>query len=199
MIDRHLQHVVLSIAELKETIVNIRRVVAGTDEAGSSTILSDGPAPNSHDFAGLPGQSQTRIWYSAGPSSTVAPATEPTSAKGPVLPGPGGVSFVIVSFAPDSVAVAPGFDPERAAAEFVEWASDIAAASDPTEPGMHRTTTVDFGVVLAGEVWLETGDRAQTRLMPGDTVVQIAGRHAWRNKSDRPATMAFVLTGAIEA
>lgn len=179
--------------------MNVRRIVAGTDEAGRSVILSDGPAPNSHDFAALPGQSQTRIWYSPGPATTTAPADEPTSPKGPMLPGPGGASFVVVGFAPDSVATAPDFDPDRAGAEFAEWVPDFAAASDPGEPGMHRTDTVDFGVVLAGEIWLETADGAQTRLAPGDTVVQVAGRHAWRNKSDRPATVAFVLTGAVEA
>jgi Cupin domain len=177
-------------------VMDVRRVVAGTDERGRSVVLSDGPAPHSHDFAALPGQSQTRIWFSDRPAATTPPAAEPTTATGPVVPATGGASFLIVRFAPDSVARDAGFEPERAAAEFAEFAPDIAAASDPDEPGMHRTASVDYGVVLDGEIWLEVDGDAQTRLRPGDTVVQLAGRHAWRNKTDRPATVAFVLTGA---
>jgi quercetin dioxygenase-like cupin family protein len=45
-------------------------------------------------------------------------------------------------------------------------------------------------------VWLELDDGAQTRLTPGDTVVQLAARHAWRNRTDAPASVAFVLIGA---
>lgn len=176
--------------------MSIRRVVAGTDGRGRSVILSDGPAPHSHDFESLPGQAQTRIWYAPEPPTSAAPAVEPTTAAGPVVPGAGGASFLIVRFAPDFVTQDPRFDPARAEAEFARVAPDIAAASDPAEPGMHRTDTVDYGVVLDGEVWLEVDDGALTRLGRGDTVVQIAGRHAWRNKADRPATVAFVLTGA---
>ncbi|MEV6324105.1 cupin domain-containing protein [Nocardia sp. NPDC051787] len=102
---------------------------------------------------------------------------------------------MIVQYAPDSVVADPNFDAEGANAEFAEYAPDIAAASDPTEPGMHRTPSVDYGVVLDGEIWLELDDGAQTRLTRGDTIVQIAARHAWRNKSERPATVAFILTG----
>lgn len=60
---------------------------------------------------------------------------------------------------------------------------------------MHRTPSVDYGVVLDGEIWLELDDGTQTRLTRGDTIVQIGGRHAWRNKTDRPAAVAFVITG----
>jgi hypothetical protein len=174
----------------------VRRVVAGTDEQGRSVILSDAPAPNTHDFQSLPGQSQTRIWFTPEPAATTPPSGEPTTSTGPVIPGVGGASFLIVRFAPDSVADAPGFDPAHLGAEFAACAPDIAAASDPDEPGMHRTASVDYGVVLDGEVWLEVDDGTQTRLTRGDTVVQIAGRHAWRNKGVTPATVAFVLTGA---
>jgi hypothetical protein len=176
--------------------MHVRRVVVGADESGRSVILSDGPAPNTHDFAALPGQSQTRIWRTQDVPSTTPPAEEPTTATGPVLPGVGGASFLVVRFAPDSVAEQPGFDPVATGAEFATFASDIAAASDPDDPGMHRTATVDFCVVLDGEVWLEVDGGVQTRLTQGDTIVQIAGRHAWRNKSSRPATLAVVLTGA---
>lgn len=177
----------------------VRRVVVGTDHAGHSTIVSDGPAPDGHDFAALPGQSQVRIWFVDGPPTTVLPEGEVTDQTGPVVPGVGGASFVIVRVAPDSVAQSSAFDPAAAAAEFEQFAPDIAAASDPADPGMHRTQSVDYVVVLVGELWLEVDGGAKTLLSPGDTVVQIAGRHAWRNTSDRPATIAVVLTGAAAA
>jgi hypothetical protein len=174
----------------------VRRVVVGTNKQGRSVILSDGPAPNTHDFDTLPGQSQTRIWRTPDVPSTTPPPDEPTTPTGPVLPGVGGASFLIVQFAPDSVTEEPAFDPAATGQEFATWAPDIAAASDPDEPGMHRTSTVDFAIVLDGEVWLEVDGGTQTQLSRGDTIVQIAGRHAWRNRSARPATLAFVLTGA---
>lgn len=176
--------------------MRVRRVVSGTDARGRSVILSDGPAPHSHDFASMPGQSQTRIWFTDGPPTTTPPPEEPTTETGPVVPGIAGASFVIARFAPDAVLQDAGFEPARAAAEFAEFAPDIAAASDVDEEGMHRTASVDYGVVLDGEIWLEVDGGAQARLTPGDTIVQIGGRHAWRNKTDRPATVAFVLTGA---
>lgn len=175
--------------------MQIRRVVAGTAADGRSVILSDGPAPHSHDFTSLPGQAQTRIWFTAQAPSSLPPDGEPTTADGPVLPGAGGASFVIVRFAPDARAEDPRFDPESAGREFAACAPDIAAATEIANPGMHRTPTVDYGVVLEGEIWLEADDLAQVRLARGDTVVQLAGRHAWRNKSDVPALVAFVLTG----
>ena len=175
--------------------MQIRRVVAGTDADGRSVVLSDGPAPHSYDFTSLPGQAQTRIWFTAQAPPSLLPDGEPTTADGPVLPGAGGASFVIVRFAPDTRAEDPGFDPEAAGREFAACAPDITAATEVANPGMHRTPTVDYGIVLEGEIWLETGDGGQARLTRGDTVVQVAGRHAWRNKTGEPAIMAFVLTG----
>jgi quercetin dioxygenase-like cupin family protein len=172
----------------------VRRVVAGTDSAGKSVFISDGPAPHSHDFEFMPGQAQTRIWFTDGAPTTTPPAEEPTTPQGPVLAAPGGASFVVVQYAPDSVVEDPRFDPERLGGELDMFAHDIAF--EPDAPGMHRTQSVDYGIVIEGEIWLELDDGAETRLLPGDTVVQIASRHAWRNRTDRPAVVAFVLTGA---
>lgn len=180
-------------------LCDVRRVVVGSDDAGKSVIVSDGPAPNGHDFAALPGQSQVRIWFTDGPPTTAVPGTEPTDNTGPVVPGVGGAGFVIVRVAPDSVAQGSAFDPAAAAAEFEEFAPDIAAASDPSDAGMHRTQSVDYVVVISGELWLEVDGGERTLLRPGDTVVQIAGRHAWRNTAEDPATIAVVLTGAAAA
>jgi len=67
---------------------------------------------------------------------------------------------------------------------------------EPDHPGMHTTDTVDYDVVLSGEVWLELDDGAEVHLKPGDCVVQNGTRHAWHNKTDQPCTLAVVLVGA---
>jgi quercetin dioxygenase-like cupin family protein len=64
------------------------------------------------------------------------------------------------------------------------------------ESPMHRTETVDVGVVLEGETWLLLDDGSETRVGVGDAVVQRGTNHAWANRSDRPARMVFVLTDA---
>jgi quercetin dioxygenase-like cupin family protein len=60
---------------------------------------------------------------------------------------------------------------------------------------MHRTRTVDYGIVLAGEVYVVLED-SETRLQPGDIVIQRGTNHAWDNRSDSPARMAFILIDA---
>lgn len=59
----------------------------------------------------------------------------------------------------------------------------------------HRTRTVDYGIVLEGEVFLVMED-SETLLHPGDIVIQRGTNHAWENRSDRPARMVFILVAA---
>ena len=174
----------------------IRRVVAGVDKTGKSVILSDGPAPCSLDYQYMPGQAHARIWQVNGTVTTDAPDDEPTTNTGPMVPGPGGASFLFLQVAPGSFVSDPRFDPVKAGEEFATHAPDLAALMEPDNPGMHRTRTVDYVVVRDGEVTLELDDGVSTRLTAGDTVVQLGNRHAWRNSTERPATIAVVLTGA---
>ena len=60
------------------------------------------------------------------------------------------------------------------------------------DQAMHTTRTIDYGIVLSGEIDLEL-DEGEVHLGPGDVVVQRGTRHAWRNRGSRPCTMAFVL------
>ena len=64
------------------------------------------------------------------------------------------------------------------------------------KPGMHTTDTVDYGILMEGEISLELDDVKVVALKPGDIVVQNGTRHAWRNSGDGPATLIFVLIGA---
>jgi quercetin dioxygenase-like cupin family protein len=58
---------------------------------------------------------------------------------------------------------------------------------------MHRTETVDVGVVLEGETWLVLDDGSETLVRTGDAVVQRGTNHSWENRSDRPVRMVFVM------
>jgi quercetin dioxygenase-like cupin family protein len=61
------------------------------------------------------------------------------------------------------------------------------------ESPMHRTETLDVGVVLEGETWLLLDNGSETRVGSGDAVVQRGTNHAWANRSDQPVRMVFVL------
>jgi quercetin dioxygenase-like cupin family protein len=62
-------------------------------------------------------------------------------------------------------------------------------------PGFHTTQTIDYVVLLSGQVWLVV-DEDEALLGPGDTVIQLGSRHAWQNRGTQPATLAVVLVGA---
>ncbi|MFD6059468.1 cupin domain-containing protein [Rhodococcus wratislaviensis] len=175
--------------------MKIRRVVAGLNASGKSVFLSDEPAPSVHEFEYMPGGGQAKIWY-AQEITTGVPSEEPTSATGPVLPQPGGASFIISKFAPATSVNDPRFDGQKGFEEVMTIAPDLAATMEPDAPGMHRTQTVDFAIVIEGEVWLEVDDGEQRRLTAGDTVIQLGARHGWHNKSDLPALVAFIMIGA---
>lgn len=175
--------------------MKVRRVVAGVDKDGKSVVLSDGLAPATFDHTYLPGQAHTRIWQTDGTVTTTPPDHEPTTDTGPLLLGPGGSSFLILQVAPNASVTDRRFDGAKAAQELAIHLPDIAAAMEPDNPGMHRTATVDFGIVLDGEIHLELDDGVQIRLTVGDTIVQLGSRHAWRNPTDQTATLAVVLTG----
>jgi quercetin dioxygenase-like cupin family protein len=76
-------------------------------------------------------------------------------------------------------------------------ANGVGVRFTEMEPGaespMHRTETVDVGVVIEGETWLLLDDGSETRVGVGDAVVQRGTNHAWANRSDRPVRMVFVM------
>jgi len=171
--------------------VRIRRVVTGHDPSGQATVASDGPAPRTHDFRHVPGMSATMIWATA--PGQPAGAADPTPGLASQLPAPGGTCFVIVRFPPD--AALGEVDPVAASAEHRMASPGLAERFEPGSPGMHVTDSVDYVLILDGAIWLDLDDGKAIRLGPGDTVVQNATRHAWRNLGDEPATLAVVHVG----
>jgi mannose-6-phosphate isomerase-like protein (cupin superfamily) len=175
--------------------MNVRRVVTG-HKNGKAVVISDGRTPRSHDFVHLPGMSTALVWSTPPQPSVPFVSADPIDDKSSWVPPVGQTRLLVVAFPPDSVAMSPGFDGAAAGRENAEFVPDIAAAIEPDNPGMHTTDTVDYAIVLDGEIWLELDDGKQVQLRPHDVVIQNGTRHAWRNKGTQPAKMAFVLIGA---
>src|SRR4029077_9349116 len=87
----------------------------------------------------------------------------------------------------------PDLDVADAFADMEAKLPGLGAHMEPDAPGMHTTATIDFEVVLDGEVWLELDDGEEVHLHTGDCVVQNGTRHAWRNHGSTPARLAVVL------
>ncbi|MEK1924358.1 MAG: cupin domain-containing protein [Rhizobium giardinii] len=170
-----------------------RRVVTGIRD-GRSVFVSDGPTPNAHVYESVPGHLTSVLYATA--AKPVLPQDQAEQAPPQILitPEPGATKLMIVVFPPDSVFAA--VDPASAFEEQAVHIPGLIQAFEPDAPGMHTTDTVDYDIVLDGEIWLELDDGAETLLKRGDVVVQGGTRHAWRNKGDKPATMCFVLIGA---
>lgn len=173
-----------------------RRVVTAINAEGKAVIQSDGVPPWSKEMAHTPGFASSVVWATAAPASLPAAKGDPTDAVTTIVPPPGETRFLVVTFPPDSVFADPQFDFAASGQEMAEESPGLVELFEPDNPGMHTTPTIDYGVVLDGEVWLELDDGKTVHLKQHDVVVQNGTRHAWRNKGSRPVTMAFVLVGA---
>jgi len=169
----------------------IRRVVTGHDARGRSVIASDGPSPHVLLVGGREDLGLTNLWVTDGrPGANEG--TADAAARPVVLEPPaGGTIFRVVEFPPDAAAAT--FDREAA---FASMGADHAMDPDASRhPGMHKTATVDYAIVLSGEIWALM-DEGETRLEAGDCLVQRGTNHAWSNRSDRPCLVAFILVSA---
>ncbi len=90
---------------------------------------------------------------------------------------------MVVTFPPGSVFQSSAFDPNKAVQEQLQATPGLTELFEPNEPGMHTTPTVDYGIVLEGEIWLELDNGKLSKLKKHDIVVQNGTRHAWRNRA----------------
>jgi mannose-6-phosphate isomerase-like protein (cupin superfamily) len=170
----------------------IRRVVTGHNEEGKSVIISDDPSPHVLALPGVEDFALTNLWVTDG--SPAGNAGYPDAACRPVVlePPPGGTIFRIVEFPPDK-SLGEHFDRKA-----VFDAMSASSAMDPDasrHPGMHKTATVDYAIVLSGEIYAVM-DEGETLLRAGDTLVQRGTNHAWSNRSETPCLVAFILVSA---
>jgi hypothetical protein len=171
----------------------MRRVVTGTDPAGASVFVSDTDvAPLT--VALMPGASVVKVWGADEPVDLPTDGTPPPAPH--YLPPPTGFRFVVVTLGPANAVVPDDLDVSRAQAEIEEKLPGLVARMEPDHPGVHTTDSVDWDVIISGEVWLEL-DRGERKLLrTGDAVVLNGTRHSWHNESDEPCTMLSVVVGA---
>jgi hypothetical protein len=168
----------------------IRRIVTGHNAQGKSVIVSDGPSPHALTLPGRDDFGLTNLWVTDG--SPADNSGNADAAARPVVlePPPGGSIFRVVEFPPDR---AGAFD--RTAAFAAMGAAHAMDASAARHPGMHKTATVDYAIVLSGEIWALM-DEGETLMHAGDVLVQRGTNHAWSNRGDQPCLVAFILIGA---
>lgn len=176
--------------------MKVRRVVAGTSVDGRSQVFEDATAARAVEFESAPGFAATLLWATDGAGQVGRGAPRDRTGSAAFVPGQGETLLMFVTFPPDSVMMRADFDGAAFGAEFAQKIPGLAEAFEVEHPGMHTTESIDYDVVLDGEITLELDDGAQVALRRHDVAVQHGNRHAWRNLSDKPATMLFVLMGA---
>jgi hypothetical protein len=131
--------------------MHVHRVVTG-DVDGRAIVVSDEQV-DPITIALMPGNEFHRIWGSDEQPS-VPNDGSPTSAPG-YFPPAAGYRFGIITLAPapaSSTSTAPAaVDMTAAMAEVEAKLPGLPASLDPDHPGMHRTATVDFDLILSGE------------------------------------------------
>jgi mannose-6-phosphate isomerase-like protein (cupin superfamily) len=142
-----------------------RRVVTGHDRSGKSVVLWDGPPPQHHPMHGAEvGADFYEIWNSTRPVPLLtAQESEPNERAFTIMPVSGHLLRIIEIYPP---------------------------SQGGKRTVMHRTRTVDYVVVIKGEIVLVLDD-SEVTLRAGDVVVQRGTDHAWENRSSQPARMAF--------
>ena len=168
----------------------VRRILTEDDAQGRSRISEDAPATAVRTVEDRPGYRSVNVWRTEGmPLPIAAPDTIEDHVG--ILPPTNGTILRVIDFPPEPKDAAEA--KRRIQATFGTIFSD--AAHDKREgahPGMHRTETIDYAIILEGEIWAVM-DEAETLMKTGDVMVQRGTNHAWANRSDRTARICFVL------
>jgi mannose-6-phosphate isomerase-like protein (cupin superfamily) len=147
----------------------VRRIVCVDGRDGKSRAIEDGPAPDVRTDPARPGFFSTLIWATDATPARIDGAGKPACPPHALYPSPGGSLCRIVTFPPDRA-----------------FRGGVRAP----HAGMQKTRTLDFCLVLEGEITLVL-DTEEVELKAGDTVVQRGTRHAWSNGSDSPCVVAI--------
>lgn len=176
-------------------IVRSRRVVTGIDASGRSIFVEDGPSPRAITTESLPGLALVELWATDETPQIPVPRTDPVVSMSNLVPQPSGSRFRLVRF-PGTAEISTAIDGRAFHDEYRRKAPGLAESMESDDPSMHTTLTVDYGIVLSGEITLELDDAAVVHLKAGDCVIQNGTRHAWRNPHSGPCVMAFIMIGA---
>ena len=173
----------------------IRRVVTGHDALGHALIQQDGAVPRVQRIGGPHGPVFFEVWNTcATPAPIDRASAEPPENGIQLAPPKGGTRIRVLDIPPEDASVG-SLTAEQAKAHFAEvGAADASshAGSGSRHAFMHRTQTIDYGIVLEGELTLIL-DADETVVRAGDIVIQRGTNHGWANRSGRHCRIAFIL------
>jgi mannose-6-phosphate isomerase-like protein (cupin superfamily) len=166
---------------------DIRRVVVGLDANDRSVVMFDSRMPLKPGQFGL---NSTNLWVTNSYPLGFSFKDDTSEIPVGVSPLDNGTKFRVVEFAPIDAATEAKMGPGY----LMKAVGPVAPARGVavTHPLMHRTRSVDYAVVLSGEIDMLLDD-ASVHLKPGDTIVQQATNHAWVNHGTEPCRILFVL------
>ena len=172
-----------------------RRIVTGHDEHGRAVIVEDGPPPRVARIGGELGPLFYEVWSTRETPARIDRASgEPPEEGITLAPPKNGTRIRVLDVPPEDPRIAQ-LTPEQARAHFAEvGAADAASHSGggSRHAFMHRTETIDYGIVLEGEITLIL-DEGETVVRAGDIVIQRGTNHGWANRSGKPCRIAFIL------
>jgi mannose-6-phosphate isomerase-like protein (cupin superfamily) len=175
------------------SLPTIHRTVTGHDENGKAIVSSQEPLPTVVEIAAVPGMVFHEVWATDGSPAPVDNGNDPTLVPLRLLPPKSGTRVRFVDFPPETPdALVRGSENSKNAFAEIGDVAALTVKTDSPHPLMHRTETVDYGIVIEGEIILVLDD-SEVLLGPGSVVVQRGTNHAWANRSGRPCRMLFVL------
>lgn len=174
---------------------SIRRVVTGKDSTGKAVAMIDGLAPNVHQRSEM-GLAITLLWVTDSVPADLSSNEDAGTRKVGIPPPTGGTIFRVVEFGPENKVTAD-YETRLKVIQGMGLAPEGPSREHPRDPAMHRTRTIDYAVILSGEIDMLLDD-SEVHLKAGDVVVQRATNHAWVNRGNAPCQVAFILIDAKE-
>ena len=175
-----------------------KRALTGRDESGKSVFKSFDVTPVVAEINSSPGLTFYELYMTEGVPGLTGLEPDPMLKGTKAFPGPGGTMFRLISYPPkrpEGYKPPAGVTFESALRELSEKVPGMGDHFDRSAPGMHTTDTIDYGVVVRGEMTLELDDGKMVHLRQGDCIVQNGTRHRWRNPLSEPCLMAFISIG----
>lgn len=171
----------------------IHRVVTGHDASGKAIATSNGPLPTVVEIAAIPGTTFHEVWCTEGSPAPVNNGADPSTGPLMLPPPKQGTRIRFVDIPPDTPELlAHGAAKMHDAFSQIGDVKASTVKADSPHPLMHRTETVDYGIVIEGELTLVLDD-SEVQLKPGSVVIQRGTNHAWANRSGKPCRMLFIL------
>lgn len=169
----------------------IRRVVTTIDENDKAVVLFDSENPHVMKRPGRPNTSSL-LWVTDGAPADISGMRDRAAVTIGTSPPPNGSVFRIVDYPP----VTPEMEAVDKSARMSELAHEPEIRGlPPSHPFMHRTRTIDYAIILSGEIDMMLDD-SQIHLKAGDVLVQQGTNHAWINRGAEICRIAFVLVDA---